>query len=163
MPAIPGTVLAGYLKSANEANAQLAAIAAAIRALRQLHETRVRFPDGDEGFFSHGDASAENVIYELGSGLARWFDFETVHESLRPREWRRADDLRALTYSVAALLPPNKFPDLARSLRANYPDPPVLRELVRHAERLRSKSDPFHLGQTNIDYRRSELWVSVLH
>ncbi len=141
---------------------QLAAIAAAIRALRQLHETRVCFPGGGEDFFSHGDASARNVIYEPESGLARWFDFETVHARCCPREWRWADDLRALTYSVAAFLPPSQFAALAQSLCVNYPDRATLSALASLAGQLRHQPDPFHFGQTRIDDRRNELWTTIL-
>jgi hypothetical protein len=34
--------------------------------------------------FTHGDAMAENVTVDLDAGVARWFDFETIHDSSRP-------------------------------------------------------------------------------
>jgi hypothetical protein len=50
------------------------AIGHAVIALAELHHLG----------FTHGDAMAENVTVDLEAGVARWFDFETIHESSPP-------------------------------------------------------------------------------
>src|SRR6185436_6769525 len=103
-----------------------------------------------------------NVLCDVPTGRAYWFDFETMHPLDRPRAWRQADDLRAFTFSVAARLPAEGLPDLARTLVDHYAGAAVLRELADMAEKLCGKPDPFHLGQTGISRRQSERWSAAL-
>ena len=56
------------------------------------------------------DAMAENVLVDLDAGVARWFDFETVHEASRPQIWRRADDVRALLATCLLRTAPGNAP-----------------------------------------------------
>ena len=83
MPRLAGETLAALLE---RASVRQKAIELAAAALALLHRNG----------FTHGDAMAENVMVDLEGGVARWFDFETVHEAKRPVAWREADDLRAL-------------------------------------------------------------------
>lgn len=140
---------------------RLDALAAAVEALEQLHRLWVRFPNGSEGRFSHGDATTGNVIYDPAGGRARWFDFETVHDSRWPRERRQADDLRAFAYSAAASLPEKAFPSLARSILTLYTDRAVLCALKQAVERVR-RPGAFHFAQTGISCRKNNVWSAML-
>jgi hypothetical protein len=87
LPCLPGRTLAALLEDpALEGSARTNAIEHAVVALVELHELGR----------THGDAMADNVMIDLEAGVARWFDFETIHDASRSIEWRRADDVRAL-------------------------------------------------------------------
>jgi len=162
LPALPGLVLTDYLRLTGDAGLKMQAFEAALRALWQLHQTQVCFPCRVEALFSHGDATARNVIYDPIKGQARWFDFETMHDLNRPRAWRQADDLRAFTYSTVAHLSGSSLSEAARCVISVYADPLVLRELSLIVERVRHKPDLFHLAQADINKRQSSLWADAL-
>ena len=85
LPCLAGETLAALLEDPTlEEPVRKRIIEQAVVALAEFHRLG----------FTHGDAMAENVLIE--SDAARWFDFETVHDSRRPVAWRRADDVRAL-------------------------------------------------------------------
>ena len=72
--------------------------------------------------FTHADAMAENVLVDLEAALARWFDFETIHEARRPLVWRRADDLRALLATCLVRTAPQKRRETLESILDAYAD-----------------------------------------
>ena len=163
LPEIPGMVLTALLRSVHiDAQTRLDALIAATGALSQLHRLWVRFPNGVTGWLSHGDATTDNVICDSATGKARWFDFETIHDSRRSKEWRQADDLRALAYSAAARLPEEELALAAHLLMAAYTDRPILRAFCQAVERLQQRSDVFHFAQTGISYPRNVLWGEAL-
>ena len=87
LPCLPGETLATLLEDPGlEESIRKTVIERAVVALAEFHRSGL----------THGDAMAENVMVDVEAGVARWFDFETVHESSRPMDWRRADDVRAL-------------------------------------------------------------------
>ena len=87
LPCLPGQTLASLLEDpAIAESTRTRAIERAVAALAELHARG----------FTHGDAMAENVMIDIGAGVAHWFDFETVHDASRAMAWRRADDMRAL-------------------------------------------------------------------
>jgi hypothetical protein len=87
LPFLRGRTLAALLEDPGvDRSVRIRAIARAAVALAELHRLG----------FTHGDAMAENVLVDLDTGVANWFDFETRHDERRPLVWRRADDVRAL-------------------------------------------------------------------
>jgi serine/threonine protein kinase len=87
LPFLAGRTLATLLEDREvEESVRTRAIELAVVALAHLHRAG----------FTHGDAMAENVMVDLDTGIARWFDFETVHDANRAVAWRRTDDVRAL-------------------------------------------------------------------
>ncbi len=87
LPCLAGKTLGALLDDPQlEESDRKRAIERAVAALAEFHHLG----------FTHGDAMAENVMVDLESGVAHWFDFETIHDSTRPMAWRRADDVRAL-------------------------------------------------------------------
>ncbi|HEX2165690.1 MAG TPA: hypothetical protein VHG09_00510 [Longimicrobiales bacterium] len=138
LPCLPGQTLANLLeKSELETSARNSAIELAVVALGEFHRAG----------FTHGDAMAENVMVDLETGVARWFDFETVHDPGRPIEWRRADDLRAL---IATCLLRSPHADVAETVRivldSRAGEEAVRLVAVSFASAFR-RSLPFHLGQ----------------
>jgi hypothetical protein len=162
LPALPGLVLADYLRLTGDAELKMQAFEAALLALRQLHQSRVCFPGGIEASFSHGDATARNVIYDPLKRRARWFDFETMHNLNRSPAWRQADDLRAFTYSAVAHLPESSLGQAARCVVTMYSDPAVFWALDFIVERVRYEPDPFYLAQADIGEQQSLQWADVL-
>jgi hypothetical protein len=150
LPRLPGRTLAALLEDASVTDAtKEKGIALAVEALAALHRRG----------FSHGDAMAENVLVDLDPGVARWIDFETVHDGRRDFGWRRADDVRALLATsvlrtpapmrtAAVQLVLDRYgDDSVRPILATFFAPGVRRALV------------FHLGQAALsfgDYRAIE-------
>ena len=73
---------------------------------------------------------AENVLIDLESGVAHWFDFETVHDSSRSMAWRRADDVRALLVTCLVRTDPEKRAEVLRLILDVYADEEVTRVLA---------------------------------
>jgi hypothetical protein len=149
LPFLPGRTLAALLEDAALAPAaRHGAARLAARALADFHRAG----------FTHGDAMAENVMVELGGGVARWFDFETVHDDGRPLAWRRADDLRALLATCLIRTVPAERPETFGLLLDAYGerDPHGLQEATRplaasfHSAWQRPLA--FHLGQAGLSF-----------
>ncbi|HEY8589496.1 MAG TPA: hypothetical protein VIL55_08090, partial [Naasia sp.] len=78
LPRLPGETLATLLEDPELAESDRErAIVRAVVALAEFHRLG----------FTHGDAMAENVLVDLASDVARWFDFETIHDPRRPLVW----------------------------------------------------------------------------
>lgn len=144
LPALPGVVLADYLRPAPADGPQ--ALRAAVVALHALHQVEVA---PGAGPFTHGDATAHNCLYEPAAARARWFDFETGHLAGLGLAERRADDLRALLFSAGAWLAEAPAVWLPPVMAA-YPDPAVWSAWRRLASALTQRADPFHLAQTRL-------------
>ncbi len=160
MPARPGQQLATFLDDPDhDQQTKFQALACVVGALWELHQLVVIERCGVYRLFSHADAIVANVTYDLATDTAWWFDFETIHPADRPLAWRRADDLRALAYSAAAHLPLPAAVHLAELVISAYSNQNALHELAGIAATLQHCPGIFHLGQTHIDYERSQ----VLH
>ena len=115
-------------------------IALATIALVDLHSRRI----------THADAMAENVLIDVETNTARWFDFETVHDTSRSVMWRRADDVRALIATCVIRTGPEDLDATVRIIVEAYADRDVI-ELVRESFSSPSRrSLPFHLGQASL-------------
>lgn len=147
-PRVPGTVLFDLLRSEREASLKQAALAAALRELHRLHQVEVKGSP-----LTHSDAATHNVCYDVENGRAYWLDFESRHVG-RSLRWRRVHDLLAFTCSAASALPPEQFSLLVPALREGYPDPALLKELVRRLEGWRGRPVELQLVQAPWDYRR---------
>lgn len=145
LPCLPGEPLAALLEDPElEETARKRAVEEAAAALARFHHQGL----------THGDAMAENVLVDLRSGVARWFDFETVHDADRPLAWRRSDDLRALLSTCLVRSRPEKLAETIQHVLDAYGDeaiPPVL------AERFRSvwqRALSLHLLQAPLSFQR---------
>ena len=128
------------------------AIERSVVALAELHHLG----------FTHGDAMAENVMVDLESGVARWFDFETIHESNRPMAWRRADDVRALLVTCLLRTAAEKFAETLQLILDAYlsPEAPradeaVTRLLAANFRSVFRRPLTFHLAQAGLSFRVS--------
>ena len=138
LPCLAGETLATLLEVPNlEESVRKNAIERAVVALAEFHRLG----------FTHGDAMAENVMIDLQAGAARWFDFETVHDSRRPLAWRRADDVRALLATcLVRALPANRAETLELILDV-YADDDVTRLLGMSFASVLRRPLTFHLAQ----------------
>lgn len=117
LPSLPGerldrAVLALSFPEALEASER------ALEHLAALHAHPEPDPDGvSERPFSHGDATAKNMLFHREIGTFFLFDFETVHPTKFSLDERRADDLATLAGSLALHLGPASYAPLARVLQ----------------------------------------------
>jgi hypothetical protein len=151
LPCLAGETLAAVLEDRQIGeSARTLAIARAVIALVELHRRGL----------THGDAMAENVMVDRfapaskrEAGAARWFDFETTHESNRPWAWRRADDVRALAVTCLVRTVPEKRADTLDLIRGLYEDEEVIRIVAASFSSVWRRSLIFHLAQAGLSLR----------
>lgn len=143
LPHLAGETLATLLEHAASGDAvRTRSIELAVAALAELH-TRG---------FTHGDAMAENVMVDVETGVARWFDFETVHDPSRPQDWRRADDVRALLATCLVRTSEAKFAKTLQLILEVYGDEAVTRRLSLCFTSVLRRPLTFHLGQAGLSF-----------
>ena len=96
---------------------------------------------------------AENVLVDLEAGVARWFDFETIHEANRPLAWRRADDLRALLATCLLRTAPGKRAETLELILDAYADEDVTRVLATSFTSVWQRSLTLHLLQAPLSFQ----------
>jgi hypothetical protein len=152
-------VLADHARSRlDPAPARLRGLGAACRALRDLH--RVELPCADRGCerLSHGDATLRNVLFDPGTGEARWFDFDTAHAPGLAPAWRHSDDLRALVYSAVESFADVPVALLLHTVQDAYADLGPWEQLRDRLAQGALHRSPFHFAQAcPPDGRRREL------
>ena len=128
--AVPGAVLAEHARSQlDPLPARLRGLGAACRALRDLHRVELPRADGGCERLSHGDATLRNVLFDPGTGEARWFDFDTAHDPGLAPAWRHGDALRARVYSAVESFADVAVAELLRTVLDAYADPGPWEEL----------------------------------
>lgn len=143
LPRLPGKTLAELLEDSQvEEPVRKRAVERAVVALAEFHRLG----------FTHGDAMAANVLVDLEAGVARWFDFETIHESTRPMVWRRADDVRALLVTCVARTAPGTRAGMLRLILDVYADEAVTRVLATSFTSVFRRPLPFHLAQAGVSF-----------
>ena len=115
----------------------------AIAALVELHRQGL----------TDADAMAENVLIDRNAGVARWFDFETIHDASRPVAWRQADDVRALLVTCLARTVPEKRAGILQVILEVYADDEVTRLLTASFNSVFRRSLSFHLAQAALSFR----------
>ena len=103
--------------------------------------------------FTHGDAMAENVLIDLETGAAHWFDFETIHDSSRPMAWRRADDVRALAVTCLVRTAPEKRAETLQLILDVYADEGVTHLLASSFTSAWRRPLTFHLAQAGLSFQ----------
>jgi hypothetical protein len=144
LPQLPGETLAAWLESpTRSASARRQAVEWAVVSLVEFHRAGL----------THGDAMAENVMVDLDAGVARWFDFETIHDAARPLTWRRADDVRALLATCLVRTAPGERAEVLRLVLDAYADEQVTRLLARTFDSRFRRPLTFHLAQAAWGWR----------
>ena len=158
LPRFAGRTLASLLADPEfDESTRKEAIERAVVALAEFHRLG----------FTHGDAMAENVLVDLaprrcpmrpehssnGDGLARWLDFETIHDPRRPMAWRRADDVRALLVTCLVRTVPEKRAETLDLILNVYDDPEVIRLLAASFTSVWRRPLMFHLAQAGLSYQ----------
>jgi hypothetical protein len=145
LPYLAGETLAAVLDDPTRAESvRRRALELAVLALADFHHRG----------FTHGDAMAENVMVDLAAGTARWFDFETMHESSRSLEWRCADDLRALLVTCLVRTHPEKVAATLQLIMDVYADQAVTRHLAASFTSVFRRPLTFHLAQAGLSFWR---------
>ena len=153
LPLLPGESLATLLDNERLDESEKArAIELAVRCLADFHARGL----------THGDAMAENVLIDLEAGVARWIDFETVHDANRPVPWRRADDLRALLATCLLRTEPERVRSTLDLILTAYADEDVTRVLAASFNSPFPRQLPFCLGQAALPFERYRQIASLL-
>ena len=143
LPRLPGRTLAMLLEDASLDDAsRQRGIALAAEALAQLHRRG----------HSHGDAMAENVLVDLEGNVARWIDFETVHDDRRAFEWRKADDVRALLATSVLRVSASRRSGTVQLILDRHGDSAVLPTLRTFFAPGLKPALVFHLGQASLSW-----------
>ena len=141
LPLLGGATLAALLEDPIlEESKRRKAIELAVIALAAFHARG----------FTHGDAMAENVMVDLDAGVARWFDFETMHDASRPTAWRRADDVRALLTTCLLRTALAKRGETLQVILDGYVDDEGVRILAASFDSVHRRPLAFHLGQAGL-------------
>ncbi|MGB6042354.1 MAG: hypothetical protein WBF93_04260 [Pirellulales bacterium] len=157
IPALPGRPLAQVLASARTHTAtKLEMVAAAVAALQEFHKLPVDAESPGTASHSHGDATIFNVLVDEQAKTACWIDFDMAHDERLPREWRRADDLRALIYSAAMYFERQELSRLVETVVQSLDDPATLRALREAIEFWRRRPNAFHLAQARLERSQRE-------
>jgi serine/threonine protein kinase len=144
LPYLAGSTLANLLEDSQLVeSSRKKAIELAVSALAKFHRLG----------FSHADAMAENVMVDLESGVAHWFDFETVHDSRRAMLWRRADDVRALLATCLVRTVPEMHSGTLRLILDVYGDEGVTRVLAASFASVWRRALAFHLAQAELSFQ----------
>jgi hypothetical protein len=96
---------------------------------------------------------AENVLIDRPAGVARWFDFETIHDDCRPITWRQADDVRALLVTCLVRTVPEKRAETLQLILDVYDDDDVARLLTTSFNSVFRRSLSFHLAQAALSFQ----------
>ena len=143
LPCLHGKTLATLLEDARlKESDRNTAIRLAVVALAEFHRAG----------FTHGDAMAENVMVDLETGVAHWFDFETVHDPSRAMAWRRADDVRALLATCLFRTAPDELAGTLGLILDVYADDEVIRSLAVSFASLWQRPLILHLGQAALSF-----------
>ncbi len=162
-PALPGKLLTTVLQSSHFSSDQkVMAIVSAVSALRQLHLTNIRWPDGSIRNLSHGDATADNVFYDCNRRVAYWLDFETAHSAEISSEWRFADDLRAFTYSVAEHFRNEELEHVIKAILHTYHDEKILYQFKEYLNWWKYRPIAYHLAQAYISRKKKEMIENII-
>ena len=141
LPCLAGKTLATLLDDSElDESLRKRVIEWAVTALAELHRLG----------FTHGDAMAENVMVDVETGVARWFDFETVHDRRRSMAWRRADDVRALLTTCLVRTTSGKLAETVELILDVYDDERVTRLLAESFTSILRRPLTFHLAQAEL-------------
>jgi hypothetical protein len=144
LPFLAGNTLATLLEDPElEESSRKRAIEHATVALAEFHRLG----------FTHADAMAENVMVDLDAGVARWFDFETIHDAGRPLTWRRADDVRALLATCLLRTVPGKRAETLELILDVYANDDVTRALATIFRSVWRRSLTLHLAQAGLSFQ----------
>jgi hypothetical protein len=148
LPRWPGVLLADYAQDRFEpAPARVRGLVAATRALRDLHRVELSPADGRCLRLSHGDATLRNVLFDPGTGAARWIDFDMEHDPRLAPAWRHGDDLRALVYSAVESYADVPVALVLWAIRDAYADPGPWEQLRDRLARGVLHRSPLHFAQ----------------
>ncbi len=96
---------------------------------------------------SHGDATVQNVLVDQATQRVYWIDFDTRHDLRTTVVWRQADDLRALCFSAASVLPAEHHHDAVAVILSGYGRQEIVRMLQTWSRQAWLSRDLYHRAQ----------------
>ena len=156
---ICGETLADLLRcNETDETRKLRLIGFATQSLLRLHQRRVASDsttnskqnpatERSEILLSHADATAQNVMIDLETEIAEWFDFDLQHDLREPAAIRHGDDLRALLFSIIYCCRWNDLQKVVNNVHRNYPTTEVWQALKEQISSRRFRRDIFHQAQ----------------
>ena len=147
------TVLIGSKTMGNDRVIEIFSLA--LRELFRMHQLSVEVGTGADArcsLFSHGDASVSNVLFDVDSNQACWFDFDLRHDFWQPAELRHADDLRAFLFTAMKCLSTQDNSEAIKqqfkqAMRSAYPADNVWQSLGKITNSRWFAMDLFHRAQ----------------
>jgi len=127
--------------------ARLEVLKKAVNGLREFHRVQVDNDRGDSIPLSHGDATLNNVLYDVENDSLQWIDFDLRHWLNVPAPQRHADDLRAFLFSAVRHLPDDEIPEFLSAMQQQYDAPPVWSCLRAQLSSRWFRLDVFHQAQ----------------
>lgn len=146
---VPGRSLWEYM---TEGTLTPQMLEAAAHALRRAHEF---WSDEYNDWWSHGDATTTNVIYDPSTGRARLIDFEILHDQSLPAEARHADDLLVLLLDTTRLVREREWLGFALQFLKAYGKADVIARLRAQLVLPRGLARIWWVVRTNFASRRS--------
>jgi len=104
---------------------------AAADEFRRAHQF---WTDEFRGGWSHGDASATNMIYDAETNRARFIDFEIYHDKSLSAAARQADDLLVFLLDLVGTVPSRQWLPFATAFLAAYGDGKVIAQLRKQLD-----------------------------
>ena len=122
LPLIEKPNLGIFLLSKEKSPGQkMLAISRAVEDLYLIHQSEVHQKN-----FTHGDATAENVLYDENENRSYWIDFETFHAGTISLEEKKADDLVTFLYSLVKYSDDYQWQSLVTTVLNSYPDKTII-------------------------------------
>ena len=125
---LPGESLWEHLNRGTLTRRMLRAAAAEFRRAHQFWSDEFR------EYWSHGDGTSQNVIYDPRSNRARLIDFEIVHEKSLATAARQADDLLVFLLDMVGIVPNRQWLPFSMTFLEAYGDGKVIVQLRKQLD-----------------------------
>jgi tRNA A-37 threonylcarbamoyl transferase component Bud32 len=121
---LPGRRLYDYLVEGTLTTAMLEA------AGREIGRAHRFWSEEFEDWWSHGDMSLTNLIYDEPTGRVRLIDFELSHVPMLPAKLRQADDLRVVLQDMVGFVAERQWLPFALAFLRSYGNAEVVDALI---------------------------------
>ena len=120
---LPGRSIWDHMKRGTLTRAMIVAAAKELRRAHQLKSADFR------DYWSHGDASTPNAIYDEKSKRVRWIDFEIIHDKSLSATARHAIDVRVFLMDMVGQMSLRRWLSFALCFITAYGDGDVTVEM----------------------------------
>jgi len=161
-PVFPGVSLHDFLSNHESSlDERIDAVMWALISLLEMHQVELDWGRGVCRRFSHGDATARNVLVCRESRSAVWIDFDTRHFLERSEQERQAEDIRVLLFSSATKFINFEFRQFANAFSKVMIPQNVIKCLKTQLEVSKQQMTTFQLAQSPLS-RKDATTLSTL-